>query len=33
MDRRKFIGAVAGGLVIARSRAEAQPATQVYRIG
>jgi putative ABC transport system substrate-binding protein len=33
MDRRTFIGAVAGGLVIARSVAEAQPATKVYRVG
>ena len=28
MDRRKFIGAVAGGLVVARSVAEAQPAAK-----
>jgi putative ABC transport system substrate-binding protein len=33
MDRRTFIGAFAGGLVIARSVADAQPATKVYRIG
>ena len=33
MDRRAFIGAFAGGLVIARSLAEAQPAAKVYRIG
>ena len=33
MDRRTFIGAVAGGLVIAGSVAEAQPAVKVYRIG
>jgi putative ABC transport system substrate-binding protein len=33
MDRRTFIGAFAGGLVIARSVAEAQPAAKVYRIG
>jgi putative ABC transport system substrate-binding protein len=33
MDRRAFIGAFAGGLVIARSVAEAQPAAKVYRIG
>ena len=33
MDRRSFIGAFAGSLVIARSLAEAQPATKVYRIG
>ncbi len=33
MDRRTFIGAFAGGLVVARSVAEAQPAAKVYRIG
>ena len=33
MDRRAFIGAFAGGLVVARSVAEAQPAPKVYRIG
>src|ERR1700680_616281 len=33
MDRRTFICAIAGGLVIARSVAEAQPAAKVYRIG
>jgi putative ABC transport system substrate-binding protein len=33
MNRRAFIGAFAGGLVIARSVAEAQPAAKVYRIG
>ena len=33
MDRRTFIGAFAGGLVIARSVAEAQPAAKVYRMG
>ncbi len=33
MDRRSFVGAFAGSLVIARSLAEAQPATKVYRIG
>jgi putative ABC transport system substrate-binding protein len=33
MDRRTFIGAFAGGLVIAPSVAEAQPAPKVYRIG
>jgi putative tryptophan/tyrosine transport system substrate-binding protein len=33
MDRRRFVGAFAGGLVIARSVAEAQPAAKVYRIG
>jgi putative ABC transport system substrate-binding protein len=33
MDRRRFVGAVAGGLLIAQSVAEAQPAAKVYRIG
>ena len=33
MDRRRFVGAFAGGIVIARSVAEAQPATKVYRVG
>ena len=33
MDRRRFVGAVAGGLVMARSVAEAQPAAKVYRVG
>jgi putative ABC transport system substrate-binding protein len=33
MDRRAFIGAFAGGLVIARSVAEAQPAAKIYRVG
>src|SRR5215510_8790375 len=33
MDRRTFIAGVAGGLVIARAVAEAQPAAKVYRIG
>jgi putative ABC transport system substrate-binding protein len=33
MDRRTFIGAFAGGLVTARSAAEAQPAAKIYRIG
>jgi hypothetical protein len=33
MDRRRFVGAFAGGLVIARSVAFAQPAAKVYRIG
>src|SRR5207253_7450013 len=32
MDRRTFIGAFAGGLVVARSVAAAQPAAKVYRI-
>src|SRR5258706_1453582 len=33
MDRRTFIASVAGGFVIARSIADAQPAAKVYRIG
>lgn len=33
LDRRMFVGAFAGGLVIARSVAEAQPAAKVYRVG
>jgi len=33
MDRRTFVGAFAGGLVIARSVAEAQSAAKVYRVG
>jgi len=33
IDRRRFVGALAGSLVIARSIAEAQPAAKVYRIG
>ena len=33
MDRRRFVAAFAGGLVIARSLAEAQSAAKVYRIG
>jgi putative ABC transport system substrate-binding protein len=33
MDRRRFVGAFAGGLFIARSIAEAQPAAKVYRVG
>ena len=33
MDRRAFIGAFAGGLVIARSVAKAQPAAKVHRVG
>jgi hypothetical protein len=33
MDRRTFVGAVAGGLVTARSVAQAQPAAKVYKIG
>jgi len=31
LDRRTFVGAFAGGLVIARSVAEAQPAAKVIR--
>jgi putative ABC transport system substrate-binding protein len=33
IDRRTFIVSIAGGLVIARSVAEAQPAPKVYRVG
>jgi putative ABC transport system substrate-binding protein len=33
IDRRTFIGSVAGGLVVTWSAAEAQPAAKVYRIG
>jgi putative tryptophan/tyrosine transport system substrate-binding protein len=33
MDRRRFVGALAGGVAIARSIAEAQPAAKVYRVG
>jgi ABC-type uncharacterized transport system substrate-binding protein len=33
MNRRTFLGAFTGGLVIARSFADAQPASRVYRIG
>jgi putative tryptophan/tyrosine transport system substrate-binding protein len=33
MDRRTFVGACAGSLVVARSLAEAQPAAKVYRVG
>jgi len=33
MDRRRFIGVFASGLVIARSAAEAQHAAKVARIG
>ena len=33
MDRRAFVGTIAGGLMIARSVAEAQSATKVYRVG
>ena len=33
MDRRRFVGAFASGLVIARSVAVAQPTAKVYRVG
>jgi putative tryptophan/tyrosine transport system substrate-binding protein len=33
MGRRRFVGAFAGGLIVARSIAEAQPTVKVYRIG
>ncbi len=33
MDRRGFVGVVAGGLLIGRSMADAQPAAKVYRVG
>ena len=33
MDRRTFVGAVAGGLIVARSIAEAQSGAKVYRVG
>ena len=33
MDRRSFVGAIAGGLAIAGSVAHAQPAAKVYRVG
>ena len=33
MDRRAFVGAVAGSLVVRYSSVEAQPAAKVYRIG
>ena len=33
MDRRRFIGLFASGLVVAQSFADAQPAAKVYRIG
>jgi putative tryptophan/tyrosine transport system substrate-binding protein len=33
MDRRRFVGTFAGGLVMARSVAEAQPAAKMYRVG
>ena len=33
MNRRAFLGTVAGGLVVVRSIVEAQQAAKVYRIG
>jgi putative ABC transport system substrate-binding protein len=33
MDRRRFVGALAGGLAIARSNAEAQSAAKMHRVG
>jgi hypothetical protein len=33
MDRREFIGTVAGGLLTAPLAAEAQPAKKAYRMG
>ena len=33
MNRRTFIGTVAGGLIVVRSTVEAQQAAKVYRIG
>src|SRR5438067_3672458 len=33
MDRRTFVGAFTGGLVMARSIANAQPGAKVYRVG
>jgi putative ABC transport system substrate-binding protein len=33
MHRRKFVGALAGGLAILRSSAEAQPVAKMYRVG
>jgi putative tryptophan/tyrosine transport system substrate-binding protein len=33
MDRRRFVGACAGGLVVVRSIAEALPTAKVYRVG
>jgi hypothetical protein len=32
MDRRAFIGTLAGGLLVAPLAAEAQPASKVYRL-
>jgi putative tryptophan/tyrosine transport system substrate-binding protein len=33
MDRRRFVGALAGGFVVARSDAEAQSAAKMHRVG
>ena len=33
MDRRGFVGVLAGGLLIGRSMADAQPVGKVYRVG
>ena len=33
MDRRRFVGAAAGSLVIARALAQTQPSGKVYRVG
>src|SRR5260370_33552356 len=33
MHRRGFVGALAGGLTMLRSAAEAQPVAKVYRVG
>jgi ABC-type uncharacterized transport system substrate-binding protein len=33
MDRRTFVGTLAGGLMIGRSIADAQPASKTYRVG
>jgi putative ABC transport system substrate-binding protein len=33
IGRRKFIAALAGGLAISRSIAEAEPVAKVYRVG
>ena len=33
INRRTFVGAFAGSLVLARPIAEAQPAPKIYRIG
>ena len=33
MHRRKFVGALAGGLAMSRSMAEAQPVAKIYRVG